>query len=189
MRLVLEPKLGVASDDADSTLNWKSYRWMSETVWLENVLTNQPARWLPANFQNYDELITAATGAALKNAPNDIEHWRWGTVNSLTIQNPILGQVPLLRRWTGTGIHPQSGSVYTVKAVGHDHGPSERFTADLSNWDASTLNTVSGQSGNFLSPYYMDQWGAWYGGYTFALPFSQTAVENTAAHRLMLEPR
>jgi penicillin amidase len=76
-----------------------------------------------------------------------------------------------------------------VKASGRDYGPSERFTADLSNLDASTLNVVTGESGNFLSPNYTDQWKAWYTGYTFVLPFSKTAVENAAAHRLMLEPK
>jgi penicillin G amidase len=84
---------------------------------------------------------------------------------------------------------PQSGSGYTVKAVGHSYGPSERFTADMSNLDASTLNVVTGESGNFLSPYYLDQWDAWYNGKTFVLPFSETAVENAATHRLLLEPR
>lgn len=188
VRLLLEPKLGAAEED-DTKLSWKSYRWMSETVWLENVLTSQPARWLPANFTSYDELIATATANALKNAPQKLDSWRWGAENSLTIQNPVLGKIPILRRWTGTGMNPQSGSVYTVKAVGHTHGPSERFTADLSNWDSSTLNVVTGQSGNFLSQYYMDQWGAWYTGYTFTLPFSKTAVEVAAQHRLMLEPK
>jgi penicillin amidase len=186
-RLLLESKLGTANDD--SQLSWKSYKWMQETVWLENVLTTQPARWLPQNFSNYNELILAATEHALKKAPQQLGSWRWGSQNSLTIQNPILGQVPILRRWSGTGTNPQSGSVYTVKAVGHAHGPSERFTADISDWDMSTLNTVTGQSGNFLSPYYMDQWQAWYTGYTFALQFSRTAVVNSAAHRLLLEPK
>lgn len=193
-RLLLEPKLGPAPDDAamdDSAalLSWKSYQWMQETIWLENVLTNQPARWLPSGVSTYDELIAKATEQALKTAPNDLDSWRWGLENSITIQNPILGKVPVLRRWSGTGTNPQSGSVYCVKAVGRAHGPSERYTADLSNWDASTLNTVTGQSGNFLSQHYMDQWQAWYSGYTFPLPFSKTAVVNTAAHRLILEPK
>ena len=31
---------------------------------------------------------------------------------------------------------------------------------------------MTGEAGNFLSPYYMDQWKAWYEGYTFKLPYS-----------------
>jgi penicillin amidase len=194
-RMLLEPKLGAAPQTAapqaenSSTLSWKSYRWMMETVWLENVLSHQPARWLPQNYSTYDDLLAAAVEEVVKPAPADLNSWKWGPEDSVTIQNPVLGRIPFIRRWTGPGEKPQSGSGYTVKAAGRDYGPSERFTADLSDLDASTLNVVTGESGNFLSPNYMDQWKAWYTGYTFVLPFSKTAVENAAAHRLMLEPK
>ena len=187
-RLLLEAKLGPASD-FPGQLSWKNYRWMMETVWLENILSHQPPRWLPSGYANYQELITAALEQALKKAPQRLDSWKWGAQNSVTIQNPVLSKVPLIGSWTGPGKNPQSGSVYTVKAVGTAHGPSERFTADLSNLDASTLNLVTGQSGNFLSPNYIDQWNAWYKGTTYILPFSKTAVENSATHRLMLEPK
>ncbi|MBV8909397.1 MAG: penicillin acylase family protein [Gammaproteobacteria bacterium] len=189
-RLLLEPKLGPGAESGDdSALSWKSYRWMMETVWLENVLSQQPARWLPAAYSSYDQLLLTAVEHALKRAPADLSSWHWGRENSLNIQNPVLGSIPFLGRWTGPGEQPQSGSVFTVKAAGRDYGPSERFTADLANLDASTLNVVTGQSGNFLSPYYMDQWTHWYNGKTFVLPFSRTAVGHAANHRLLLVPR
>ena len=186
-RMLLEPKLG--SSTQTDELGWQSYSWKMETIWLENVLSHQPARWLPPGFSDYDGLLTAGLEQALKKAPEKLESWKWGPQNPVFIQNPILDQIPALRFWTGPGLRPQSGSATTVKAARRDHGPSERFTADLSNLDASTLNVVTGESGNFLSPYYMDQWGAWYNGYTFSLPFSKTAVEDAATHRLMLEPK
>jgi penicillin G amidase len=191
-RLILEPKLGPASDDDEqnrSHLSWKSYTWQLQTIWLENILTHQPPQWLPSGYSDYNELLTAGVEAALKQAPADLNSWKWGPQNSVTIQNPILGKIPILRRWTGPGEQKQSGSGFTVKASGRSYGPSERFTADLSNLDASNLNIVTGQSGNFLSPYYMDQWRAWYTGYTFTLPFSKSAVENSATHRLLLVPK
>jgi len=187
-RMLLAAKLGPASN-TPGQLGWDSYRWMMETVWLENVLAHQPARWLPSQYPNYDELITASLEEALKKAPKRLDSWVWAAQNTVTIQNLVLSKIPFIASWTGPGENPQSGSAYTVKAVGSAHGPSERFTADMSNLDASTLNLVTGESGNFLSPYYMDQWNAWYKGTTFKLPFSKTAVENSATHRLMLEPR
>jgi penicillin amidase len=190
MRSLLEPKLGAApADGSEFGLNWKSYRWMMETAWLEDVLSQRPQRWLPPGFSNYDELLTAAVEATVKDAPKDIASWKWGPNHSVTIQNPVLGRIPMVRRWAGPGMQPQSGSEYTVKAAGRDYGPSERFTADLSNFDDSTLNVVTGNAGNFLSPYYMDQWKAWYTGYTFDLPFSKSAVDKAATHRLILQPK
>jgi penicillin G amidase len=187
-RMLLTAKLG-SYPLAGGPESWTTYHWMMETVWLENVLLHQPERWLPPAYSSYDDLLAAAMDEALKKAPADLSTWNWGQQDSVTIQNPILGQIPIVRRWAGPGEQPQSGSGYTVKAAGRDYGPSERFTADLSNLDSSTLNTVTGQSGNFLSPYYMDQWLAWYTGYTFALPFSKSAVEDATAHRLILEPK
>jgi penicillin amidase len=192
-RLLLEPRLGTAPDDPkqqETKLSWKTYHWQMKTVWLQNVMLHQPKRWLPEKYPNYDELLTAAVEAAVSDpdAPKDLASWHWGPINAVDIEHPVLGKIPGLRQWSGPGINDQSGSGYTVKAVTPHHGPSERFTANLADLDQSTLNTVTGQGGNFLSPYYMDQWKAWYQGFTFTLPFSEQAVKATAAHRLVLQP-
>jgi penicillin amidase len=192
-RLLLETRLGSAPEDPkrqETALSWKTYHWQMRTVWLQNVMLHQPKRWLPEKYPNYDELLTAAVEAAVNSsdAPKDLGSWHWGRVNAVTIEHPVLGKIPGLQRWTAPGIKEQSGSGYTVKAVTRHHGPSERFTANLADLDQSTLNTVTGQGGNFLSPYYMDQWKAWYEGSTFTLPFTSPAVEASGTHRLTMEP-
>jgi penicillin amidase len=192
-RLLLEPRLGSAPEDPKqekSTLSWRTYQWQMRTVWLQNVLLHQPKRWLPEKYPNYDEVLTAAVEAAANGptTPQDLTSWHWGSINAVEIEHPVLGKIPFVRRWAAPGVKEQSGSGYTVKAVTHHHGPSERFTANLADLDQSTLNTVTGQAGNFLSPYYMDQWRAWYEGSTFTLPFTSKAVEATGVHRLVLEP-
>jgi penicillin amidase len=209
-RLLLEPKLGQFSDTytvyvhsrsaqgaaapADSAsekhmIGWKSYHWMMETVWLENVVQHQPKRWLPDSFADYDELLTAAVESAITapDVPADLNAWKWGSFNPVEIQHPILGRIPLLRRWTGPGLREQSGSGLTVKAVSQTHGPSERMTVDLGDLDHSTLNLVTGEAGNFVSPYYMDQWQAWYDNSTLAWPFSQPAVQKASVHQLVMD--
>jgi penicillin amidase len=198
-RLLLEPKLGAApkqpaeshpSDHNPGTFSWKSYRWFSSSIWLENILAREPKRWLPENYESYDTLLAAAVEAAVNNphAPPDLSKWRWGAFAPLDIEHPVLSRLPIIGRWTGPGRHDQSGDGVTVKQVNGLLGPSERYTADLANFDQSTLNTVTGQAGNFLSPYYMDQWKAWYEGTTFPLPFSKQAVEKSKAHELKLVP-
>ena len=191
--MLLEPKLGSASPDPEkdvAALSWKTYSWEMRSVWLENILLHRPSRWLPQKYRNYDELLAAAVDAAVNapQAPKDLATWHWGARNAVQIQHPILGKIPVLRHWAGPGTQEQSGSGYTVKAVSSHHGPSERFTANLADLDRSTLNIVTGQAGNFLSPYYMDQWKAWYEGTTFNLPFSAQAVDAAKAHRLQLDP-
>jgi penicillin amidase len=192
-RLLLEPKLGPAPADPDKddgVLSWNTYSWEQRSVWLENILLHRPQRWLPAKFPNYDELLAAAVETAVNGpeVPKDLTSWKWGVFNAVEIEHPILAKIPIVKHWSGPGVQEQSGSGYTVKAVTRHHGPSERFTANLADMDQSTLNTVTGQGGNFLSPYYMDQWKAWYEGTTFTLPFSAKAVDAAKAHRLVLEP-
>ncbi len=192
VRLLLEPKLGAAPADpkqVDAALSWKTYSWGMGSVWLENILHHQPQSWLPPAYGSYDELLAAAVEAAIDgpDASKDLAAWKWGTFRPVEIQHPILGRVPVLERWTGPGVQPQSGSGYTVKAVSRSHGPSERLTVDLSDLDQTTLNLVTGEAGNFLSPYYMDQWKAWYEGYTFKLPYSGKAVAAAKQHELVME--
>ncbi len=192
-RLLLEPKLGSPPTDPekeDAVLNWKTYSWEMRSVWLENIMLHRPKRWLPDAYANYDELLTAAVEATVNSplAPKNLASWRWGAFNAVEIEHPVLGKIPILQRWSAPGVQAQSGSGYTVKAVTRHHGPSERFTANMADLDQSTLNVVTGEGGNFLSPYYMDQWKAWYEGTTFTLPFSAKAVDAAKAHRLVLEP-
>jgi len=179
MNTLLENKLG---DDAEG------YHWYMKTVWLENMVAFEPARWLPAEFKSWNALLAASVEQAVKQpiAPLDLASWRYGDYSIVEIDHPVFGKLPWLRRYASTGSLPQSGNGITVKQVGGKFAPSERFTADLADLDHSTLNIVNGQSGNLFSPYFNDQFEAWYQGTTFGLAFRPETVEKTAAHRLRL---
>ncbi len=185
-RLLLEPKLGT---------DYKLYQWGMQSVALENILLRQPSRWLPANYPNFDELLAAAVEAAVTgpDAPKSLTSWTWGKARPFRLQHPILGEIPLLRRWAGPGTYQASGDGYTVKQMGHgesyafQQAPSERMTVDFANLDASTMNIVTGQSGQIFSPHYLDQWNAWMEGHSFVFPFSDGAVERAKKHELRLE--
>jgi penicillin amidase len=180
-RTLLKSKLG---DD------WKLYSWFMDPVWLENVLMFQPQRWLPNGYSNWND---ALTDALLKNleeskAPSDLSTWKYGDLFPVHIQHTLFAMVPGMDAISSPGKLPQSGSGDTVKQVGIAFGPSERFTADLANLDASTLNIVVGQSGNLGSAHYMDQWNAWYNGTTYTLAFKPDSVEKVKEHELKLVP-
>jgi penicillin G amidase len=179
-QLLLEPKLGA---------EWEHYQWSEKAVALENIVRNQPDRWLPPGYINFNDLLTAAVEAALKDAPSELKSWHYGTAFPLEINHPVLAAIPGLRHWAGPGRQPQSGGSYTVKQVGRTFGPSERMTVDFSNFDAATFNIVTGESGQVFSRYYMDQWPAWYGNTTFTLAYSDAAVAGAKVHELRLEPK
>ena len=84
IKLLLESKLGSGSEI--------HYSWGMQSVWLENVMRNRPKRWLPEKFSSYDDLFTAAveTAVSLPDAPQNLSEWKWGAVNAVEIQNPVL---------------------------------------------------------------------------------------------------
>lgn len=180
-KLLLGPKLGE---------DFANYDWWMSTSALEDIVTHRLQRWLPKGYNSYDDLLVAAVQQTVdsEHAPKELKKWQWGQQLPVDVQHPVLGSIPILSRFSGTGRHPQSGSGTTVKQVGVNFGPSERLTVDFANLDQSTLNIVIGESGHLLSPHYKDQFNAWYEGTTFKLPFTQAAVEAAANHKLTLQP-
>jgi penicillin amidase len=179
--LILEPKL---SADA------KEYHWSESNFAEEEIIMHASADWLPPGYKNWDELLTDAVRKGMKEgkAPADVARWSYGSWHVVDIEHPLVVYLPLIGRAAGTGEQPLSGDTTTVKQVGRDFGPSQRFTMDWSNIDGSTENIVLGESGNPYSPYYRDQWKDWYGGTTFALPFTPAAVAAETRHTLRLLP-
>jgi penicillin G amidase len=193
IRMMLEPKLGAAPKiiaPFAAPAGLQRYQWAMRNAWLENTLSEQNRAWLPANYDSFEELLVAALERAIsaKGVPNDLSKWKWGELAAVDLKHPLFGRIPLLQRWAGPGHAPQAGNFNTVKQVGNDFGPSQRLTVDFADLDATTLNITTGQSGNILSPYFLDHWPAWYHGTTFRLPFSASAVEADKAHVLELNP-
>jgi penicillin amidase len=181
-RLLLEPKLGA---------DWERYQWFGSSVAMEKLLQMKPSRWLPAGYTDWNALLAKAVEDAVADpsASRDLSKWKWGASSPVVLQHPIFGDIPLLNRFSGPGTLPQSGSgSLTVKAAGKTFGASQRATYDVSNWDGSTLNIVTGESGQIFSPDFNNHWEAWYRGKAVPLPFSDNAVNAAAAHRLVLKP-
>ena len=179
--LLLKPRVG---DD------WKIYQWPESLFAQEELVMHSPPQWLPPQYRNWDEFLSAAVrqGLAEGHAPGDLKSWHYGSFHVIDLEHPLYGMLPYFKDWTGTRPQPQSGDTSTVKQVGRTFGPSQRLTVDWSDIDGATENIVLGQSGNPLSPYYRDQWAYWYNGRTFPLPFTEKAVGTSTTHTLRLTP-
>ena len=201
VREMLEPKLGsirvqgLSEDEKSVETVPLLKRWLPSALFLENTLQDQPAQWLPRQYKNYDELLVAALDRAVTGDAGSFKIRSWTRAKEFPshFEHPIFGRIPWLRAVlpqsiAGPGLISLDGDQWTVKANGRYYGPSERITMDLADFDHSTINVVTGQSGQPLSPHYLDHWTAWLGGTTFPWPFSKQAVERAAVHRLTLTP-
>jgi penicillin amidase len=183
------------ADTARTANLWKQYIWGERDFAEEELVTHTPARWLPAGYANWDDFLAAVVKRGLHDAhaPSDLGTWQKGKAFPIDLEHPIFSLSPVLEalagRPTGTGPQPDNGDMTTVVQVGPSFGPSERFTADLSDPDRTTLNLVVGQSGNPASPWYMDQFESWLNGRTYPLPFTPAATQPTITHTLTLTPQ
>jgi penicillin amidase len=184
MEELLRPHLG---DD------WRSYSWFMSTVFLENVLRERPARWLPEKYPSYDELLLAALDSALDELRGEnqtpLQNLRWGDQRRALFAHPVGQQLPLLRRWFSLGGDPQAGGPHSPKQTHRAAGVSERLVVDFSDLDQTLMNVTIGQSGHVASPHYRDQYRAWLEIRSFPAPFTDAAVERAARHTLHLLPR
>ena len=179
--LILKPKLGE---------DYVYYSWEESNFAEEEIIMHASPDWLPPAYKNWDALLTDAVRWGMKNgkAPADVAQWSYGSWHVVDIEHPLAAFLPLDGRVAGTGPQPLSGDTTTVKQAVGEFGPSQRFTMDWSNIDGSTENIVLGESGDPLSPYFRDQWADYYGGTTFALPFTPAAVAAQTRHTLRLLP-
>jgi penicillin amidase len=164
----------------------------SGEMFLERVLRERPAMWLPAEYQSYDDFLIASADRAVveltaATGQSDISTWTWGKRNALFMAH-TLGQTGLLARIFSIGPIEQSGSTGCIKAMGPSYGPSMRMVADTSGWDHSLMEITTGESGQVSSDYYRDQFPEWFGGRAIVAPFSGAAVQHATAHTLRLMP-
>jgi penicillin amidase len=130
-----------------------------------------------------DDMLLPALGKAYeegrKMQGGVLKNWNYGAYNELEIKQPVGSQIPLLGRYFNIGPVPMSGSSTTVKQTTPRMGPSMRFIADLSSWDQSLNNITVGESGQFLSWHYKDEWDAYYAAQSFPMLFQKVDSKAT----------
>ena len=166
------------------------YLWQESNTALEHLLADTPARWLPHSAANWNDFLTTVVEQGLRDAdaPSDLSKWQYGAIHRIEIEHPLFNGRSIYR-WllgvpTGSGAQPIGGDSTTIDATGAAFGPSERFTADLATPASTIANVVTGESGNPVSPWYLDQLQPWLNGTSFALPLEHPHAD----HTLLLVP-
>lgn len=180
--ILLEPYLGTETG---------LYSWR-KTAFLQRILTERPAKWLPVGYKTYDELLVAAGDRAVAvlaeiSNKSQVDDWGWKRFDALDMVHPLGRTGPLKTFLSITG-KPQSGTAYSPRAATKHHGPAMRFVANLGNWDDSIMLIPGGQSGQPGSAHYTDQFAYWYEGRTIYQPFSDAAEASSRKHTLTLKP-
>lgn len=143
------------------------------------ILKNENSRWfddintediemradlIQMSFAQAVDTMNSLCGEALRD-------WRWGKIHQLKLSH-VLGRVSVTDRVFNRGPHPVAGNLVTVNVASYNYsqpyqmiaGPSLRFLMDWSFPGAYESIIPGGNSGNFLSQYYDNQFDMWLAG-------------------------
>ncbi|MFJ4977474.1 penicillin acylase family protein [Streptomyces coeruleorubidus] len=128
----------------------------------------------------------------------DIDTWTWGRLHRLFLKNQTLGtEGPGFVQYAlNRGPWELSGGEATVNATGWNAAggygvvwvPSMRMVVNLGDLDKSRWINLSGASGHAYSAHYVDQTDKWAEGELLPWSFSDKAVEDGTADKLVLKP-
>jgi penicillin amidase len=121
--------------------------------------------------------LEKAVEALRKSLGPDRQQWRWGRLNRSEFPHPLLKAFDL------PGVE-RNGGGETVAAIGATY----RHVLDFADLDNSRATNTPGQSGQPGSPFYGNLREGWAKGQYFPLRYRRAAVEEAAAHRLVLVP-
>ncbi|TDN91006.1 penicillin acylase family protein [Microbacterium sp. BK668] len=126
------------------------------------------------------------------------DRWNWGTLHALPLRNGTFGEsgIQPIEWLFNRGPYAVAGGSSVVNATGWDLGdsfetitvPSMRMIVDLSDFDASRWNQLTGQSGHAFHENYVDQTPAWQRIELTPWAFSPEAVTAATMHTLTLVP-
>lgn len=124
--------------------------------------------------------------------------WNWGNLHALPLENESFGQSGIAPiEWLfNRGPFPVGGGSSVVNATGWDLGssfatvtvPSMRMIVDLSDFDASRWNQLTGQSGHAFHTNYTDQVESWQKAALTPWAYTSAAVDAAATDTLVLTP-
>ncbi|GAA1955071.1 penicillin acylase family protein [Microbacterium deminutum] len=124
--------------------------------------------------------------------------WNWGTLHALPLRNSTFGEsgIPAIETLFNRGPFPVGGGTSIVDATGWTLGkgfatvtvPSMRMVVDLSDFDASRWNQLTGTSGHAYHPNYIDQTENWQKVEMTPWAFSPKAVTAATTDTLTLTP-
>lgn len=124
--------------------------------------------------------------------------WNWGALHALPLENGSFGTsgIAAIEWLFNRGPFPVGGGSSVVNATGWTLGegfatvtvPSMRMVVDLSDFDASGWNQLTGESGHAFHTNYIDQVESWQKAELTPWAFSPKAVAAAATNTLVLKP-
>lgn len=172
---------------------------------VDEMLDDPDAQWWTNDelgVEGRDEMLEYAANAAYDRLValqgDNPARWNWGALHALALRSDTFGSsgIAPIEMLFNRGPYPVGGGSSVANATGWVIGegfatitvPSMRMIVDLSDFDDSRWNHLTGASGHTFHPNYVDQVEAWQRAEPTPWAFSTDAVDAATTHTLTLEP-
>ncbi len=168
------------------------FSWGSDDLFLNRIIAEQSAEWLPKENKDYSELVSASLAESRASLTTrlgaDESQWTWGRYAQARFAHP-LAAVPMIGQQFQLAPFPLNGSGGAAGAtVNVGAGVSMRLIADTADWDKTQQGIALGVSGDPASPHWSDQLADWRAVTPRPFPFTDKAVAAEAKVVLELKP-
>ncbi len=158
--------------------------------------------WTDGDSASQQELFERAADKAIAEIQElqgeNQANWNWGELHALSLTHGTFGEsgIAPIEVLFNRGPYAASGGPGVVNATGWELGqgyetvtvPSMRMVIDVSDWDASTWQNLTGQSGHAFHKHYTDQTEGWAQGEQYTWAYTPEAVSTGTADTLILRP-
>lgn len=145
-----------------------AYDWNLEDEVVRRLFDERPMHLLAPRYESWDALALVAVDSAAARLERAMPGRRfdqvtWGMLNRARIRHPLGAAVPALGKWLDMPNAALRGGSSVVRVARPTNGASMRMVVELGGGEAR-FTLPGGQSGNFLSPYYGDEFADWVAG-------------------------
>jgi len=135
---------------------------------LWSLVIQQPEHLLPADYDNWQELMVEAVRENVRYFEEDFDgplaNRTWGERNMARIQHPFSQGMPMLSGFLDMPSEPLSGDADLPRAQSPTFGASERFSVAPGDEANGLMHMPTGQSGHPLSDFYRNGHDDWVRG-------------------------
>ncbi|MCR2808266.1 MULTISPECIES: penicillin acylase family protein [unclassified Microbacterium] len=172
---------------------------------VDRLLEDPDAQWwtnAELGIRGRDEMLVYAADRAydrlVQLQGDNPAKWNWGSLHALSLRNGTFGSsgIAPIEMLFNRGPYRVGGGTSVANATGWNIGggfetvtvPSMRMVIDLSDFDESGWNHLTGASGHAFHPNYVDQTPTWQRVELTPWAFSDSAVDASTTHTLTLVP-